>query len=85
MQPGRPLLGLPSSQLTASIYPRFTARPYGVGKEAAAMPHEVQRLEFTMFGVRVKAQGRLAVWLGGGIAVAVAGLAVVMSVLGPPG
>ena len=45
---------------------------------------EVQRLEFSMFGVRVNAQGRLAVWLGGAIAAAVAGL-VVLSMVGWPG
>lgn len=49
------------------------------------MAREVQSLEFTMFGVRIKAQGRLAVWIGGGIAVAVVVLAVVLSVAGPSG
>lgn len=43
------------------------------------MPREIQHLEFAMFGVRLKAQGRLAVWLGGGIAVAVVAVAVLLT------
>jgi hypothetical protein len=45
------------------------------------MWREVNHLEFSMFGVRVHAQGRLAVWIGGGIAVAAVGLGVVLAVL----